>query len=91
MSTGVQIDDKLKRRICYAAATVLLTIIEVLIALYVHDDFVRPYVGDVLAVIAVYCAVRIFIPVKCKLMPLYVFIFAVGCIVSRICYIIDIS
>lgn len=78
MSASVKTDDNLKRRICYAAATVLLVITEVLIALYVHDDFVRPYVGDVLVVIAVYCAVRIFIPVKCKLLPLYVFIFAGG-------------
>ena len=70
MSASVKTDDNLKRRICYAAATVLLVITEVLIALYVHDDFVRPYVGDVLVVIAVYCAVRIFIPVKCKLLPL---------------------
>lgn len=78
MFTSVKMDDNLKRQIGYAAATVLLIITEVLIALYVHDDFVRPYVGDVLVVIAVYCAVRIFIPVKCKLMPLYVFIFAGG-------------
>lgn len=78
MSTSVKTNDKMKRRIGYAAATVFLIITEVLIALYVHDDFVRPYVGDMLVVIAVYCAVRIFIPVKCKLMPLYVFIFAGG-------------
>lgn len=78
MSTDVKMNDNLKRRIGYAAATVLLILTEVLIALYVHDDFVRPYVGDMLVVIAVYCAVRIFIPVKCKLLPLYVFIFAGG-------------
>lgn len=78
MSASVKMDDNLKRRIGYVAATVLLIVTEVLIALYVHDDFVRPYVGDVLVVIAVYCAVRIFIPVKCKLLPLYVFIFAGG-------------
>lgn len=78
MFTSVKMDDNLKRRIGYAAAMVLLIITEVLIALYVHDDFIRPYVGDVLVVIVVYCAVRIFIPVKCKLLPLYVFIFAGG-------------
>lgn len=78
MFTSVKMDDNLKRRIGYAAAMVLLIITEVMIALYVHDDFVRPYVGDMLVVIAVYCAVRIFIPVKCKLLPLYVFIFAGG-------------
>lgn len=32
--------------------------IEVLIALFVTDDFVRPYVGDVLVVILLYCVVK---------------------------------
>lgn len=67
-----------KLRIGYAVATVLLIITEVLIALFVHDNFVRPYLGDVLVVIVVYCAVRIIVPTKCKLLPLLVFIFAVG-------------
>ncbi|HUS02631.1 MAG TPA: DUF2809 domain-containing protein [Chitinophagaceae bacterium] len=39
----------------------ILFIIEVLIALFVHDRFVRPYVGDYLVVILMYCTVRIFI------------------------------
>ena len=72
----MKIDNKV--RIGYAVSTLLLIITEVLIALFVHDHFVRPYLGDVLVVIAVYCAVRIIIPIKCKLLPLFVFIFAVG-------------
>jgi hypothetical protein len=47
--------------------TILFFVIEVLIALYVKDDFVRPYVGDYLVVMLIYCAVRTFIkasPVK---------------------------
>lgn len=54
----------------------LFLIIEVIIALYIHDNFIRPYVGDMLVVIVVYCFIRIFIPEKCSLMPLYVFLFA---------------
>lgn len=38
--------------------TLLLFITEVLIALYVKDRFVRPYVGDYLVVMLIYCAVR---------------------------------
>ncbi len=38
----------------YALATALVFIIEVLIALYMHDAFIRPYGGDILAVILVY-------------------------------------
>ena len=36
----------------------LLFIVEVLIALFVHDGFIRPYFGDYLVVILIYCALR---------------------------------
>ncbi|HEY0623820.1 DUF2809 domain-containing protein [Sphingomonas sp.] len=42
----------------YALLTLLVFAIEVLIALYVRDQFVRPYLGDVLAVILVYLGLR---------------------------------
>ena len=42
----------------YFLVAVALFITEVLIALYVRDDFIRPYVGDFLVVILVYCAGR---------------------------------
>lgn len=71
-------DKKAKLRIYYAAATLILLTVEVIIALFVHDDFVRPYIGDVLAVIVVYTFLRIIVPEKCALLPLLVFIFAVG-------------
>lgn len=51
----------------YFLLALLFFIIEVLIALYVKDNFVRPYVGDYLVVMLIYCAVRTFIkanPVK---------------------------
>lgn len=67
-----------RRRFCYAAAFLLLLCVEVLIALYVHDSFVRPYLGDVLAVIAVYCFVRIFLPERVRFLPFSVFLFAAG-------------
>lgn len=47
--------------------SILFFVTEVLIALYVKDNFVRPYVGDYLVVMLIYCAVRTFIkanPVK---------------------------
>lgn len=45
----------------YFALAVLIFIIEVLIALFVHDLVIRPYVGDVLVVILIYCFVRSFL------------------------------
>jgi hypothetical protein len=42
----------------YALLTLGLLLIEVVIALFVRDRFVRPYLGDTLAVILVYTALR---------------------------------
>lgn len=46
----------------YLAAAIVLFAIEVLIALFVRDDFVRPYLGDVLAVALVYTSLRAVTP-----------------------------
>ena len=45
----------------YFLLTVLLFIIEVLIALFVDDRFIRPYFGDFLVTILMYCFVRSFL------------------------------
>ena len=44
----------------YFLLTLLLFLIEVLIAAYVHDAIIRPYVGDFLVVILLYCFVKSF-------------------------------
>jgi hypothetical protein len=44
----------------YACLFLGLLGVEVVIALFVHDQFVRPYVGDSLAVILLYCLIRTF-------------------------------
>lgn len=72
----LQNKKKRKQRISYAIAFVILLVIEVLIALFVHDTFIRPYIGDVLVVVVLYMALRIFIPNGCKFLPLYIFLFA---------------
>ncbi|MDP3740677.1 MAG: DUF2809 domain-containing protein [Hyphomonadaceae bacterium] len=51
-------------RTAYALAALILLAIEVLISLFVHDAFVRPYVGDVLAVMLVYTALRAATPLR---------------------------
>ena len=67
-----------KIRVKYAVITLLLLVIGVLIALFVHDKFIRPYIGDVLVTVLICVFLRIFIPKGVKLLPLYVFIFAAG-------------
>jgi hypothetical protein len=65
-----------KKRIGYAVATIVIFLIELLIALFVRDNFIRPYVGDVLVVVLIYTCLRIFLPEKPRILPLYVFFFA---------------
>lgn len=52
------------RRSSYAIAAVAILIIEIGIALFVRDRFVRPYVGDTLAVILVYLVLRSTTPLR---------------------------
>ena len=68
----------MEKRIYYIILTIILLAVEVLIALFVHDQFVRPYIGDVLVVVVIYAFVRIWIPESVRLLPLYVFLFAAG-------------
>jgi hypothetical protein len=46
------------RPIRYALAAFLVLLLEVAIALWVHDRLVRPYLGDSLAVVLIYCGLR---------------------------------
>lgn len=68
----------MKKRWLYLAAFLLFLAVEVWIALFVHDRFVRPYIGDVLVVVVLYCFVRIFLPDRCKWLPVPIFLFAAG-------------
>ena len=60
----------------YAICFIGLFIVETLIALFVRDAFIRPYMGDVLVVILIYCFVRIFITEPLRGLPLWIFLFA---------------
>ena len=73
MDSGAEVR---KKRNGYAMATVGIFVLEVLIAMFVRDRFVRPYVGDMLVVVLIYTCVRVIFPEKPRLLPLYVFLFA---------------
>lgn len=66
-------------RLRYFLLTLALFSIEVLIALYVNDSTVRPYVGDYLVVMLVYGAVRTVLrsSVKSQLIGVLLFAYAV--------------
>lgn len=65
-------------RMIYGLLFCVIFIIEVLIALFVRDRFIRPYGGDVLVVVLICCFVRIFFPTGVRLLPLWVFLFALA-------------
>ena len=65
----------MKKRLISAGIFAAVLGVEILIALFVQDSFVRPYVGDVLAVICVYFLLRI-ITVKTHYLSIPVTLFA---------------
>lgn len=64
-------------RIKYLIVFLVLMAVETYIAVNVHDQFIRPYIGDVLVVIVLYCFVRMIVPDGIRYLPLYLFLFAV--------------
>ncbi len=65
-----------QKRIIYLIAFFIFLLIEVLIALFIHDDFIRPYIGDVLVVVVIYCFAKIFLPNAKMWLPIAIFILA---------------
>lgn len=62
----------------YLGAFLVLLAIEVAIALFVTGGVVRGYLGDVLVVVLIYCLVRTFVRNDARLLPLWIFLFAVA-------------
>ncbi len=63
----------------YALATVLVFVVELYIGLHVHDQLIRPYVGDSLAVVLVYLGLRTVTPltIRTALLAALVIAFAI--------------
>ena len=67
-----------KSRLTYSIIFILLFAVEILIAVFVHDKFIRPFVGDVIVVMLICAFARIFIPEKIRLLPAFATLFAVA-------------
>lgn len=65
-----------KKRIVFALIFLMLVGLEFIIGIYFHDDFIRPFVGDVIIVIVLYSLIRVFIPQKAYWLSAAVFVFA---------------
>ena len=60
----------------YFILFVSILIVEILIALFLHDKIIRPYVGDFLVVILLYCFIKTFINITVFKAALGVLIFS---------------
>lgn len=60
----------------YCAWSIILFLIELCIALYIDDSFIRPYIGDLLVVILLYAIVRAFFKVSIMTAAIGVLIFS---------------
>ncbi|PAX59467.1 ribosomal maturation YjgA family protein [Brunnivagina elsteri] len=68
----------------YFYFTLVLFLIEVCIAVFINDVFIRPFIGDVLVVILIYCFIRTFWNIDSFIVALSVFAFA--CIIEVLQY-----
>lgn len=60
----------------YLLLAAVLFIVELVIGLYVHDAIIRPFGGDFLVVILIYCFVKTFLNASVKSTALAVLLFA---------------
>jgi len=61
----------------YLVAFSFLLFIEALIALFVRDKIIRPFIGDVLVIVLMYTFFRGIIERSVRALPIYLFLFAV--------------
>ncbi|MBB6502180.1 DUF2809 domain-containing protein [Pedobacter cryoconitis] len=73
----------------FAGLTLLLLITEILIARYAHDWLIRPYGGDFLIVIFLYCLVKTFVSVPVKPLLTAVLAFAYLIEISQYFHLVD--
>ncbi len=68
----------------YFLLTVLLLVIEILIAKFAHDQIIRPYIGDILVVMLIYCFVKSFLNIA--VLPTALSVLAFSYIVETLQY-----
>ena len=73
----------------YFGLTAILFLIEVVIALFVKDKFIRPYLGDLLVVILIYCFVKSFIKISVYKAALGVLVFAFTIEILQYCSLVE--
>ena len=60
----------------YLYFTLILFLLEICIAVFINDSFIRPFMGDVLVVILIYCFVRAFLNIQSFIIALSILAFS---------------
>jgi hypothetical protein len=74
----------------YFLLALTLFITEVLIGAYIHDTIIRPYGGDFLVVILIYCTVKSFFNLPVLQTACYVLLFAYAVEISQYFHLVNI-
>ncbi len=60
----------------YFILSLLLLLTEIIIAIFIHDQFVRPIIGDFLVVILIYCFIKSFLNLSVIKTAIFVLLFS---------------
>src|SRR5690554_8008576 len=63
---------------CFFIIALVVFVVEVFIALFVHDNFIRPYLGDVIVVWFVYYFIRAFVNIPALCVAVFTLLFSFG-------------
>jgi len=73
----------------YFVGAVVIFLVEVFIAIYVEDQIIRPFVGDFLVVMLVYCFVRCFLNISLINAAIFTLLFAYAVEISQYLGLVD--
>ena len=63
----------MKQRLGYLAAFFLVLLLEIFIGVFIQDNFIRPYVGDMLVTMLLCCLCRVILPRLSPAIPVFLF------------------
>lgn len=66
----------MKKRIPYIISFFVLLTVEIIIGVFVRDEFIRPYVGDILVTVLLCCLCRCAKPEGVPWLPVWVLLFS---------------
>ena len=73
----------------YFIIAIIILLVEILIAFFIHDAIIRPYIGDFLVVILIYCFVKSFLNTPVWSTALTVLLFSYAVEISQYFHIIN--